>query len=493
MPVKNKHALYAKYFPAWQEVRDCVEGHMAIKKRQKTYLPMLSGQTETDYLRYASRAKFFGATGRTLDGLHGNIFRKAPEQSAEVSETFAKSLEDVDLAGTGIEQFVSDVISDSLQTNWGGILVDYARGEDAPSRRDAEELGLKAYMRYYPAESVINWKYRTIRGKTQLALVVLVKTYTVPAEHDRFVMKDYKKYRVLYIHRETMRYTQDVYDEKSGMDKPIESEVNITMNGKGLTEIPFFPTPGAVPEKPMLYDLAQLNIQHYQDTADYQNGKHYTSIPTPIAIGLKPEYDEQNKPKPMHIGGTRFQFFPNEEHVSGADVRFLEFSGNGMKALADGIQHLEGQMAILGAHIIAAEKRGVETAEALRIHRIGENGVLAAYTRNVSGQVTKAMRVKGLWDGESPALLDKWNINFNTDYDLSEENANALSSLLNGRASGEIPRMSLYMGLKALNLIPEQWDFDTFVTEVQNDKREVLPCIGGGLGDEPDDGADGAE
>ena len=175
----------------------------------------------------------------------------------------------------------------------------------------------------------------------------------------------------------------------------------------------------------------------------------------------------------MFIGGTKFQFFPNENNTSGADVKFLEFTGSGMSALASGIDHLESQMSILGAHIIAAEKKGVESSEALRIHRIGENGVLAAFTRNISDQVTKALRLKGVWDGESEEALEEWAINFNTDYDLTEENTQTLTVLLTGRTSGEIPRMSLYMGLKALNLIPEQWDFETFIAEVENDKTPL--------------------
>jgi hypothetical protein len=132
-------------------------------------------------------------------------------------------------------------------------------------------------------------------------------------------------------------------------------------------------------------------------------------------------------------------------------------------------------MAILGAHIIANEKKGVETAEALRIHRIGENGVLSAFTRNVSNSVTMALRKKGQWDGEDIHKLNEWAINFNTDYDLSEENVQTLTMLLTGRSAGEIPRMSLYLGLKALNLVPEQWDFDTFILELQKDLHEVLP------------------
>jgi hypothetical protein len=475
MPVTNEHEKYAEYKKDWEEVRDCVKGNRAIKKRKETYLPKLSGQTPEDYDRYLKKVKFFGATSRTLDGLHGNVFRKAPEESSEVSDTFKKSLEDVDLMGTNIEQFASDIVYDTLQTNWGGVLVDYPRGEEAVSLLDAENKGLKAYLKHYPAETVINWEYKTINGKTQLAMVVLVEPYAEPIPNDKFAVKKYNKYRVLYIDPVIKKYRQDVYDDKISLTEPTEKEVIIKMNGEELNEIPFYTIPANIPEKSMLYDLAQLNLQHYVDTADYNHGKYYTSVPTPIAIGLEPELDDQGKPKPMFIGGTKFQFFPNKDSISGADVKYLEFTGQGMKALADGIGHLETQMAILGAHIIANEKKGVETAEALRVHRIGENGVLAAFTRNVSNALTLALRKKGQWDGEDINKLNEWDINFNTDYDLSEENAQTLAVLLTGRSSGEIPRMSLYLGLKAMGLIPEQWDFDTFVLERQKDAHEILP------------------
>ena len=75
----------------------------------------------------------------------------------------------------------------------------------------------------------------------------------------------------------------------------IEKNIIIKMNGEEMDEIPFYTLPGHIPEKSILYDLTQLNLQHYVDTADYNNGKHYTSIPTPIAIGLKPQYDESGK------------------------------------------------------------------------------------------------------------------------------------------------------------------------------------------------------
>lgn len=475
MSVKNEHEDYVEYKVSWEEIRDCVKGNSAIKKKGEKYLPKLSGHTAEDYQRYQKRVKFFGATGRALDGLHGNVFRKAAEQSAEVSDNFAKSLKDVDLMGTSIEQFVSDLTYDCLQTNWGGILVDYARGEEVRSLAEAEQQGLRAYLKYYKAENVINWEYKTVNGKTQLTMVVLAEPYSEPDPKDRFTTKKWMKYRVLKLDPATKIYTQDAYDEKVSLDNPSEQDISIKMNGKPLNEIPFYPCPGFIPEKSMLYDLAQLNIQHYQDTADYNNGKHFTSIPTALFIGVRPKINETtNQEEPFYLGGSKAICLSNDTGAP-IDAKYLEFTGAGMKTLAEGITHLEGQMAILGAHIIAAEKKGVESPEALRIHRIGENGVLAAFVRNISDQVTKACRMKGKWDGENPVILEDWAINFNTDYDFSDESVQTLSILLTGRASGELPRYSVYMGAKMLNLIPEQWDFDTFCAELEKDKNIIEP------------------
>ena len=478
MPVNSEHKLYSEFKNDWKEIRDCVKGNRAIKKEKETYLPRLTGQDKKAYERYLKRVKFFGATGRTLDGLHGNVFRKAPTYTGKVSDSFLESLKDVDLKGTNIEQFVSDIITDELPTNWGGILVDYARGEEAVSLAEADAKGLKWYLKYYPAECVINWENKTINGKNKLSMVVLIEHSTTSKPDDRFVVEPYIIYRVLYLDPKTNKYKQDIYDDRFSLTEPKEKEIIIKMNGSEMDEIPFFTIPGTQPEKSMLYDLAQLNIQHYQDTADHQHGKHYTAIPFLAAIGLSPALDEETqKPKPLVAGGDTVNYFPNENGTSGADVKYVEFSGQGIKAISDGIGHLESQMAILGAHIIAAEKKGVESAEALRIHRIGENGVLATFTRNISTSVTMALRKKGEGDGEDLNKLNQWSINFNTDYDVSDEDIKALATLLTGRASGEIPKISIYLMLKSLNLIPEQWTFEDYIAEIEKDAHAILPTM----------------
>ena|GEM_PF-1148964 len=475
MPVDNQSKLYSDSKDDWEQVRDCLAGERTIKKKGELYLPKLSGMTNDEYARYRKKVHFFGATARVADGLHGAVFSKPPQIAGGVPDEFSESLKDVDLEGTSLDQFSSDVIWDAMQTNWGGILVDYSKDAERISLAEAEAMGYGAFMKWYPAEYVINWRYGLVNGRERLVLVVLKEPYAEPLSDDMFTEKDFTRYRVLRLEKNQDgsygNYIQEVYDEKISLD--YQSDViEPMMNGKRLNYIPFFTVPGKLPEKSMLLDLSFMNIGHYQESADYQNGKQYTSIPTPYATNVDLPVDENNKTKPIYIGGTKFLTFNN---TSGAaiNVGFLEFAGAGMSALRDGINLTESQMAILGAHIITAEKKGVESAAVAGIHRAGENGVLAAFTRNTSEQITKAVRCFGEWNGYGD--LEEFDYQLNTDYDISKNDANILSTLLQGRQAGEFPKIVLYRFLKKLEAIPEDWDFDLFLEETEKDTAKLEP------------------
>ena len=466
MPVDKRHKLYDKNIKRWETVRDCIEGEDVIKASREKYLARLTRQSNEDYERYLLRAQFFGGTGRAADGLHGDVFSKPPQHTGDVSKEFEILLKDVDLMGTSLTQFASDIVWDCMQTNWGGILVDYSKDADVLTLRQAEEAGCRAFLKWYPAERVINWKYGNKDGQNQLIFVVLEEACDDINPTDPFSAAEYIKYRALSFN-ESGDYVQYIYDSRVGLEEPTEIVVP-KIKGQPLKKLPFFTCPARNPEKSMLLDLAYQNLSHYRQSADYENGKHYTSIPTPIALGYSPDKDEEGNVKPVSIGGTNFLFFSNDTGILG-DVKFLEFAGSGIEALHKGMESTEERMAILGAHIITREKKGVETAAAAKIHRSGENGVLSAFIRNISEQVTLAMRLKAVWDGLPEEAMEQWSFELNTDYDLIREDAQLLNVLLNGRNSGEIPRISMFRALKNIELIPEDWDFDMFLEETEKD------------------------
>jgi hypothetical protein len=292
--------------------------------------------------------------------------------------------------------------------------------------------------------------------------VVLKEPYERPVINDEFAVETKNKYRVLLLTPEG-QYVQRLYDEASGLEK-YDAIDNITIDGKPLDFIPFFTCPGKKPEKSMLLDLAFENIGHYQKTADYENGLHWTGVPTPVAEGAEMPKDKDGNDVPVLLGGSTMLFINAPDKVP--NVKYLEFTGRGLGELLNALNACEERMAILGARIISAEKKGVETAEAARIHRAGENGVLGAFARNMSERITQAVILMARWNGYGEV---GFTYSLNTDYDVLQASAQLISTILTGRMNGELPRMAVYRVAKKAELIDEDMKYEEFIETLEQD------------------------
>jgi hypothetical protein len=471
MPVNTPCKTYDENAPQWLIVRDALQGEAAIKRKGEAYLPKPSGQDGEDYARYSSRAHFFDAAGRAAEGLHGGVFSKAPVQSGGSTERFAPLLKDVDAEGSGLDQFAADITWDAMQTNWGGVLVDY------PNVSEETPLALikgGAFLKWYNAESVINWRHETRGGKRCLSLVVLREDESAVKAGDEFIETGVERYRVLKLDQNG-GYRQIIYAKDAGGGFAVRESVEPKMQGRRLSYIPFFTAPGKTPEKSMLLGLCFENIGHYQKTADYENGLHYVGTPTPVCENAEAPTRRNAKgedvPLDISLGGSTFIFIKDRDH-SNVRIKYLEFTGAGMEQLLSGLNSCEERMAILGARIVSAEKRGVEAAEAARIHRAGENGVLGAFARNMSLVITRAVRVMMEWNGFTPEECADWSYELNADYDLTQTGAQIVSAVLGAVAGGSAPRISGYNVLKKAGLVPEGMSYEEYLMELEAGRTE---------------------
>ena len=466
MAVNNESSAYSAWKERWKTVRLVVEGEQAIKDSGEWALPRPSGQTDDDYSRYKKRAHFFDGVGRTAEAFSGNIFAKDPVQTGEVSDEFTAMLDNVDGAGGSLRQFAELLVWDAMQTYWGAILVDYSPAPVDKSEADTLGNGYRAYMRWYTAESVINWCREVRGGRTVLTLVVLKEPYEYSAG-DKFTTETRNRYRALLLD-ENGRYYQEIYDEADEL-KTVQVIEPKLPDGRSLDTIPCFFCPFDAPSKSILLGLAYESIGLYQKSADYENGLHWTGVPTPVVENMNAPKDEQTgKPVPVPLGGSSFLFFKDEE---GQDVRahFLEFTGTGLAALASAIDAGLYRMGLLGARAIGSDKKGVETAETARIYRSSENAVLKAFARAMSEKISGAVRVMARWNKFPPPMYENWGYALNTDYDDLNANAQMISVILSGRMNNEVPRYSVYKVLKEAEQIPDEWDYKMFVEELDKD------------------------
>lgn len=78
---------------------------------------------------------------------------------------------------------------------------------------------------------------------------------------------------------------------------------------------------------PPIEALADVNIAHYQNSADLENGAHLSGLPTPYATGLDATVDENGvaTSPTIYIGSSTFLTFPNAD----TKVGFLQCGSEG--------------------------------------------------------------------------------------------------------------------------------------------------------------------
>jgi hypothetical protein len=472
MPVNIPCNLYKQNEFQWETVRDCVEGEVAIKQKGVKYLPMLPNQSESSYAAYKARPKFFDGTSRTADGLHGQIFAKDPVQNGEISEAFKELLKNVDASGTAIDQFASNTTWDCMQTTWGGILVDHTPVPEGVSKAESHA---RAYLKWYEAEAVINWRYSVVNGITKLTLVVLREDQVEQKSDDEFSIVTTEAYRVLSFDADG-DYIQRLFVKSDKAETGFEAgePLYAQIDGEKLKEIPFYTCPAEMPEKSMLLGLAFENIGHYQKSADLENGLHFTGVPTPIAENMQPPVDKDGKPVAVKLGATEFQFFyggPNNT----VNVKYLEFSGAGLGQLRLALNDSLDRMAKLGIKALGEEKKATETADTASIHKSAENGLLGAFAVAMSDKITQAVRLMAKWNNIDEAEADSWSYELNNSFDHKDIATQIIQIMHTARISGEIPRSVWFAILEKYGLLQGNIKtFDDFLLELENDKP-LLP------------------
>lgn len=422
--VSKTHPEYDAMAVKWQRCRDAVAGNDAVKAAGTRDLPALKDQSTDDYEAYKTRAKWFGATWRTIQVLNGMLFRRPPVIDAP--ESVAALLDDVTMSGISFITFAQQIAMETLTVGRVGILVDYpSQSTEGMTAAEAAKLNLRPLMQRYGAENIINWKTAWIGNKTVLTLVVL--TEDAALEGNEFEHKTETRYRVLDLQGGAYRVRVFRIDDK-GEDEQVGGDIFPVMSGKPLDFIPFFflgvddTTPN--PDLPPLIDIVDLNFDHYRMSADHKHGLHFTGLPTGVITGYRPE----NESEKLYVGAAHFLVLPDPQ----AKAYFLEYTGQGLSAIVEELERTEQQMAVLGARLLTAEKKATETSQTAQIHRAGESSVLSSIASTISRALTMALTLFSKWAGSDVEC----KVELNQEFLPPEMTPQELSELLRGWQMG---------------------------------------------------------
>lgn len=461
MPVDTKNAVYIEKEEDWKMLGTVCEGERSIKDAGSTYLPMLGGQTDAEYKSYKARGSFFNATQRTLSGFHGAIMRKAP--SIDIGSNALDSvLNDFTIDGKSVEMFIASVAEYVLKYGFLGAFAD-----------STSELSPRPYGSLYDPFSIVGADFAVIDGMKKLVgLRLREKFYTdnpddpyVQVENDRiyeYLLEDggLVVYKYEY-DKENDTWNQMDFTTSSGVDTP---ELRPTkLGGQRVTEIPFVffgcVDNDSTPPKPPLLDLANLNIKHWQLSVDYYHGLHYCALPTPWLAG----FPENTK---VHIG-------PQKALVSDkpdAKCGYLEFTGEGLKAVKDAITDLEKNMAVMGARLLEEQKAGVETADAIRLRSTGDTATLSTIVTAIEEGMKQLLKFLAMWLNQD---IDP-TVTLNRDFVSEKIDPQLLVALLAALQAGKISQDTFLYNLKMGEILPPDVEIDDEKVKIDSESISLM-------------------
>lgn len=458
MSVKKTHAKYDKFSPKWKRARDVLSGQDAIHAARGEYLPQLKDQTPESYAAMVKRAGFFNASWRTVESYLGMLFRKPPEK--DLPTALDSLLKDISLKGVDFDKFAKEVALEELGIGFYGILVDHPPAPPVGtlvSVAVAEELGLRPTMQLYKAESVRNWKFRTLNNKHTLCKVVLQECYVEDDPTDEFEEKTGDQWRVLDLDENNV-YRQRVFRVDGGKEIVVEGPIYPKMNGKPLSYIPFYADFEF--EEPPLIDLFDTNLAHYRVNADYRHALHFTGLPTPVVAGYSPPVGTPGQPpEKLYIGSESAWVFPD----ANASATFLEFTGQGLTELREALKELKEEMAILGAKLLGSEKAGVEAFKTQAMRNSGETSILSAISIETSNRLREALKTFSAW---ANAPKEDLNYELNRDFMPVVMDATTLTAYVGAWQSGAISEAELFDNLQRGDVIASDKTLEEHQAEI---------------------------
>lgn len=470
------HEEYAEFINRWELITDVIAGKEDIDEKGDTYLPIPSGRSDTEYQAYQKRAVLYNATARTMDGLLGALFRK--DVKVEVPEPLEYILDNTDGEDNGVNQFSKKVATNVISKGRQGILVDFPQASGITTLREERNANMKARIQTYTPESIVNWKVVKDGGLLKLTHVLLKEEEHRVKGH-AFKFEKFTRYRVLELDPEGfyfIRILEERKDEKTNTSfyTEVETIVPRLPNGELLDKIPFFFVGsidnGAKVNKAPLYDLAQLNISHYRNSADYEEALFMIGQPTSWISGLNKDFIDENRGN-IKIGSRITWLLPPESQVglleSKADKNILQ------KAM----ELKESEMLGLGARIMQDNSSsGSESAESVSLRRSGESSQLSCIADNINKAMTEALKLCARWMGLDDSKV-KYSINKEFfSKRLSHQELQALVAAWQGSA---ISRAVLFDNLRKGEIIDPTFDDEEIISDIEEEEPNLL--IGGDL------------
>lgn len=442
---------YSLMAPNLKAVRDCIEGEPAIKRAQTVYLkhPNMIDQTSPQqiarYSAYLDGAEFDEYPATTLASMLGQM--SEGEIECEVPDKLEQLKQDIDGDGMPLSGAVEIIYSNVLQVKFHILLAEYKglANVDAESvtLADVKEQNPRAVVKMYNRESLIDWEFRRIGGRTQLSLMVLVEESVERTEI--FNRKEIKTFLVCALDSDGY-YFQQKYVKNTDTFAEDGQPIYITdSTGARLKWIPVeivideeWPA-GSLPRRPgFLYPTCQMALYRYRMSADYKEALRFYQ-PTLCSTGWPDDGAEIFE----RLNGRKWMAFGIgvDNRLPDGVVPTMLGSAGEMEPYENYFESNDKRSRAVGAIINDPAQGADVTATKSVIDNKNSTAVMSMIVKNTEAALKRVILYCGMFEGlwsqdQIEANLDKIKLNLPKEFiavTMTEQEVNAVISAYSAR------------------------------------------------------------
>ena len=393
-------------------VYDCVAPELRLAEAAKNYLPVELYECQASYQSRLSRAytNFSPFYTHLRNLVVGAAIAKEIRLEDDTDPEWGDFIENVSLESHSINTFARSLLTAAVDGGWAGILVDYPDVGPGLSLAEERQLALRPYFVPIKCEEVLGWRSEVsterIGGQTRygqrITQLRLRDWIDEPDPDDEFQTLRRPAVRV-YDQPEAngpCRYRLYVSRETSSGKSFVNS---YQLEKEGFLSVPFIPfVPiyggaqlGFMRARPLLYDIARLNISHWQLSADLSHQMHLTAVPKFVITGVAGEVA-------IETGPDKNLIFSDP----GARAQWVGAPTDGLSAVMQRIQQVEAQMQSLAVVSMSMQRSGVESAMSKLLERAQGDSQLSVIVSGLEDGLNKALEMAAAYRGQqAPKLI----------------------------------------------------------------------------------------
>lgn len=438
--------------------RALMGGTKGMREKGEKYLPQFEKETDSTYKARLKSSWLFNGYRKTVRDMTGRVFKKPVELGSEVGGSFGDWVQNIDLQGRDLSEFSREVFKDGMSgPGISYIMVDAPKREGEVSQVQAKAQNLRPYMVHLKVEQVLGWKTEVINNVTTLQMIRIAEAVTVDDPDDEFAEVTIDQVRVLTL-ADGLVNVRLYRKQGDGGDWALEDEYPTTL--KKIMVVPFYANrTGFFTGEPVLDDLADVNVAHWQSQSDQRNILHVARVPILFGKGF-------GEKEEITIGSSTAVMAEDPT----ADLNWVEHTGKAIDAGRQDLKDLEFQMETHGLQLLVQKGNQSATGEALDAAK--ETSQLAMMADALKDALEQAF--KWMSDISGQALpADGANVLVNKEFGVNMFSDAFLATMLKAVALGVIDQETFLIIMRD-GKVPEDLNIEDIILNTRDESDAAV-------------------